>query len=144
MSRLTAWITEGGCEHLQRGDGPVRAMPYKIEDTGFTVQMMAAVDVETLKREAREAERERCAALCDALAQNTTAPQRRCCAEDLARQIRQPATQSAYSCAKRAVEPADVAATCQQWCGDPETCPSALGPNSVFDNPCKVCDVPKT
>ena len=42
-----------------------------------------------LKREVRKAERERCAALCETLAQNTTAPQRRCCAEDLARAIRE-------------------------------------------------------
>ena len=40
------------------------------------------------RREARTKERDLCAALCDTVAQNTTAPQRRCCAEDLARAIR--------------------------------------------------------
>lgn len=41
------------------------------------------------RREARKAERERCAAICDTVAQNTTAPQRRCCAEDMVRAIRE-------------------------------------------------------
>lgn len=40
------------------------------------------------RREARQKERERCAAICDTVAQNTTAPQRRCCAEDVGRAIR--------------------------------------------------------
>ncbi len=42
-----------------------------------------------LKRTVKLMERERCAAVCATVAQNTTAPQRRCCAEDLARAIRE-------------------------------------------------------
>ncbi len=36
---LVAWVTEGGCEVLQAGDGPARAMPMQDEETGFTVPL---------------------------------------------------------------------------------------------------------
>ena len=36
---LVAWITEGGCECLQRGEGPVRVMPEENHETGFTVPL---------------------------------------------------------------------------------------------------------
>ena len=55
------------------------------------VMLLGAIehrDVMT-RRAARKAERERCAALCNTVAQNTTAPQRRRCAEDLAQAIRE-------------------------------------------------------
>ncbi len=38
---LVAWITEGGCECLQRGEGPVRVMPEENHETGFTVPLYA-------------------------------------------------------------------------------------------------------
>ena len=38
---LVAWITEGGCECLQRGEGPVRVMPEEDHGTGFTVPLYA-------------------------------------------------------------------------------------------------------
>lgn len=38
---LVAWITEGGCECLQRGEGPVRVMPEENHETGFTVPLFA-------------------------------------------------------------------------------------------------------
>jgi hypothetical protein len=38
---LVAWITEGGCEYLQRGEGPVRVMPEENQETGFTVPLYA-------------------------------------------------------------------------------------------------------
>ena len=38
---LMAWITQGGCECLQRGEGPVRVMPEENHETGFTVPLYA-------------------------------------------------------------------------------------------------------
>lgn len=55
MSELTVWITEGGCECLQRGDGPVRALPHESEETGFTVRLVAAAPVDALLRQALDA-----------------------------------------------------------------------------------------
>lgn len=82
----------------------------------------AATEIEGLRNDLAT-ERERCAALCDDMATQTTAPQRRCCAQDLARQIRRATTTGgAYSCAKRGADPTNAAATCTQWCGDTTTC----------------------
>ena len=47
--KMTAWITEAGCECLQRGDGPVRVMPNECEETGFTVALVAAPDLAALE-----------------------------------------------------------------------------------------------
>ena len=49
MGKLKAWITESGCEFLQRGEGPVRVMPNESEETGFTVALVAAPDLAAME-----------------------------------------------------------------------------------------------
>ena len=46
---LVAWVTEGGCEVLQAGDGPARAMPMQDEETGFTVPLYSSAALRGLK-----------------------------------------------------------------------------------------------
>ena len=46
---LVAWISEGACEALQQGDGPVRAMPRECEETGFTVPMYSSAALGRMK-----------------------------------------------------------------------------------------------
>ena len=58
-----AWLTEGGRDALQDGDGPVRAMPAENDEIGFTVPLFnqAAIDA------AVAAERERLRAFVEAV-----------------------------------------------------------------------------
>lgn len=51
--RPRAWITEGGSECLQRGDGPIRAIPTEDEDCGFTVPLYGGADFDALREAAR-------------------------------------------------------------------------------------------
>jgi len=50
---FAVWLTEGACECLQRGEGPVRGMPEANEETGFTVPFYAQAESADARDELR-------------------------------------------------------------------------------------------
>lgn len=57
--RPRAWISMGACELLQRGEGPMRAMPHESEETGFTEPLYHGETLWNACARAGEVEREK-------------------------------------------------------------------------------------